>query len=355
MSRFKIALSFDDVQLLDGLNRLESRSQVKLATGKGSVVPIMVAPMMAVNSLEMAKACEEMNIIHFLHRYNSIDHRVEFARNLNLEQTSYNQGVTIGFNENIKDVESLIEAGYGWINLDVAACFHVKTFSVLEDIATLCRESDVQLIVGNFSSQDFIRELYESLSDEALAGITHLKVSQGGGSACSTRLATGVGKPTFQAILDSVGALRMLTGDASSATCPQIIADGGIKRTGDMMKAFGAGAGAVMAGGLFAAHEECSEEYRHEKADGGVYYEYFGMASERAKRRHFGEVKNVEGVEMLKPLKGSVRDTIKTMKQNLQSGVSMCGYDNLEEFIGNGEFIRVTSSGVYEASTHGKK
>lgn len=339
--KIRQALCFDDVQLVDGFNPVSSRSQVSLVNEAG-YIPIYIAPMMAVNSLEMQKAAIEANIVHVLHRYNTVEDRIDFARQvLPLGDVRKNIGLSIGMNDTYQDVLRLAEVA-GHLNFDVAACYSEHVVTHLQTVMAVLVDTDTHLIVGNFSNPAFA-EMMVGLVPQGL-NLT-LKVSQGGSGVCSTRLMTGVGVPTFQAVVDS----SPIVAKAGFG----LIADGGVKTPGDMVKAFAGGATGVMCGGMFSAHTECEDEYRI-VTDQGVFYEYFGMASERAKKQHFGKVKNVEGVSSLKRHKGSVMDTISTIKDGLQSGISMQGYSSLTQLIGNGDFVQVSGAGVREASTYSK-
>lgn len=334
------ALCFDDVQLVDGLNPVRSRSEVYLENGQG-YIPIYIAPMMAVNSIEMQEAATKANIVHVLHRYNTLEERLDFLQSVS--HSPKNIGASIGMNDTDEDILQLAQWA-GHLNFDVAACYSEAVIERVLNISNLLDNEFpwVHLIVGNYSNPAFAERMATLLAPEH--PLT-LKVSQGGSGVCSTRLMTGVGVPTFQAVVDS----ESLTLGADFG----LIADGGVKTPGDMVKSFAAGATGVMCGGMFSAHEECSDEYRI-VTDQGVFYEYFGMASERAKKGHFGKVKNVEGVSSLKRLKGSVADTIESIKDGLRSGISMQGYSSLTDLVGNGEFVQVSGAGVREASTYSK-
>lgn len=331
------ALCFDDVQLVDGLNPVTSRSHVSLENEAG-YIPIFIAPMMAVNSLEMQKAAVEENIVHVLHRYNTVEERLDFLAQA--PRSRKNIGASIGMKDSDEDIKALSEFA-GHLNFDVAACYSEAVLDRVFEIMQILPQG-THLIVGNYSNPKFA----EVVASNAPSHINlTLKVSQGGSGVCSTRLMTGVGVPTFQAVIDS----SPITEEAGFG----LLADGGVKTPGDMVKAFAGGATGVMCGGMFSAHTECEDEYRI-VTDQGVFYEYFGMASERAKKHHFGKVKNVEGVSSLKRHKGSVHDTISTIKDGLQSGISMQGFSSLQDLIGNGNFVQVSGAGVREASTYSK-
>jgi IMP dehydrogenase/GMP reductase len=336
------ALCFDDVQLIDGFNPVRSRSEVSLENDEG-YIPIFIAPMMAVNSPAMQRAAIEANIVHVLHRYNTVQDRLDFVSGLELKgEGRKNIGLSIGMQDDkYDDIMRLSEAA-GHLNFDVAACYSEAVVTHLQKILTYLVGTDTHLIVGNYSNPAFA-ELIASLAPKDLR--LTLKVSQGGSGVCSTRLMTGVGVPTFQAVVDSA--------PITQANGYGLIADGGVKTPGDMVKAFAAGATGVMCGGMFAAHTECDSAYRI-VTEQGVFYEYFGMASERAKKQHFQTVKNVEGVSSLKRHKGHVKGTIGTIKDGLQSGVSMQGFSSLRDLIGEGQFVQVSGAGVREASTYSK-
>jgi IMP dehydrogenase len=346
---FKEALCFDDVQLLDGYSTVESRSNVDLSIqmpfNRRMKVPILAAAMNTVASPELGAVLLSYGAGQVFHRYCSVEDRIAYCEEtVELSQRERHgvNGCAIGITETERDVELLITQGWAdLICIDVAACFHESVFKQIEKVGPVCREFGAALMVGNFSNELFLRYLDKHPARDY---VDYIKVSQGGGSVCTTRIKTGIGKPTFQAVHD----LYQIMPNMSKRY--GIAADGGVRNSGDIVKAVGAGASMVMLGSVFAGHDECPGTSFME--NGRWYKEFSGMASAKAKATNFQEIKNVEGVTTAVPHKGSIRETIEDLIQCVQSGIATAGFDSLEEFIGQGEFIRVTSSGAHEAAPH---
>jgi len=167
-------------------------------------------------------------------------------------------------------------------------------------------------------------------------------------SLCTTRIKTGCGIPTFQSIMDISGYMRTV-GDPVG-----IIADGGIKYSGDVVKCLAAGASAVMVGKLFAGTDE-SPGSVIKAGDGGLYKIYRGSASYGDKKLRGEETNNIEGEETLVPYSyENVSDIIKDLKDGCRSGFSYCGAYNITELQERAEFTEITNSGYIESTPHGR-
>jgi GMP reductase len=163
-------------------------------------------------------------------------------------------------------------------------------------------------------------------------GVDFIKVGIGPGSVCTTRKMTGVGYPQFSAVAEC------------AAVATNIVADGGIINYGDISKAFGAGACAVMVGSLFAGHDEGGGETIKHWEGGESYKRFYGMASKEAQHKHHGgllDYRASEGKEVLVPYKGPVENTIKELLGSLRSSCSYIGVDRLEDLYDAAQFVRV--------------
>ena len=223
---------------------------------------------------------------------------------------------------------------------------HGHSLRVMEAIRVIKhRLPDTQLIAGNVATQEGARDLIA-------LGIDGLKVGIGPGSICTTRVVTGAGVPQITAILESNRA-------AKGARVP-VIADGGIKYSGDITKAIAAGASVVMIGGLFAGTEEAPGEtilYQ-----GRTFKSYRGMGSlgamesgsaDRYAQETAGRGKSVpEGVEGRVPYKGPLSGLIEQLAGGLRSGMGYCGAANLTELQERSQFIHLTSAGLRESHVH---
>ena len=237
---------------------------------------------------------------------------------------------------------ALVEAGVDVLVVDTA---HGHSEGVLQAVArTKERFPDAQLIAGNVGTAEAARALVERGADA-------VKVGVGPGSICTTRVVTGVGLPQLTAIMDAV--------DGVDGDVP-IIADGGIRYSGDIVKALAAGAQSVMMGSMFAGTDESPGEAF--LLEGRRYKTVRGMGSlsameEGSADRYFQEGQEErkfvpEGIEARVPYKGPVSDTIYQLVGGLRSGMGYVGAGTLEELQSRGRFIRVTSGGLRESHPH---
>lgn len=345
----KTHLTFDDVCLVGGLGTVTSRSKVDLTSelpkGYSLGLPVMTAAMDTITSPDMANAIINHGgaVIH--HRNQDIDSRVRELKaqkdHAKVVGKSAINGVAIGLSD-ADYVRELIEAGANLICIELAHSYHENVAELVNQVGPICRDEGVLLMVGNFSGVEAAKWLYQETGD--LVDI--VKVSQGGGSCCTTRLVTGIGKPTWQAVAD-------LTSWEDLPYC--VVADGGIKTSGDLAKALGAGACAGMLGGMLSGTNETPGEVIEQ--DGRKYKAFRGMASAKAKERGDGVIghsatKNVEGISTLVPYRGSVVDVFNQIRDGVQSSVASCGFEALSEFQKEVQFIRVSGSNRYESVPH---
>lgn len=239
---------------------------------------------------------------------------------------------------------ALIEAGADVLFIDTA---HGQSQNVLNMLKTVrSKFSNAEIIVGNIATG----EAAEMLIDNGADG---LKVGIGPGSICTTRIVAGVGVPQLTAIMNVY--------EIAAKYDVPIIADGGIKQTGDIAKAVAAGADSVMIGGLFAGHEESpGEKILYE---GRAYKIYRGMGSEGAMMkgsadRYFQDMEDdiaklvPEGIEGRVPFKGSVSDTIYQMAGGLKAAMGYCGCRTIKDMKERARFVRITSAGLRESHPH---
>ena len=337
-------VTFDDVCLKTGLSTVPSRSEVDITTQLGDYelqLPVMTAAMDTVTSEDMAEVMLNHGACVFHHRNQSVDQRISLLEahrdHPNVRDKKALNGVAVGTSATSEDVQRYIGAGANLIGLEVAHAYHVNTIEAVQRIGPICNDNGVLLMVGNFSSPDAIQWLRDNTS--SLVDI--VKVSQGGGSCCTTRVVTGIGKPTLQAVMDL-------------DTSYDVIADGGLRTSGDVAKALGAGASAVMLGSMLSATDETPGEIIEK--DGKKYKAYRGMASKDAKEdddtNPSDHAKNVEGVSTLNPYKGSAVDILKQIREGLQSSISCCGFEDLQMFRKEARFVRVSRASNLEGRPH---
>ncbi|MCX7880240.1 MAG: IMP dehydrogenase [Ignavibacteria bacterium] len=246
--------------------------------------------------------------------------------------------------ETLERVEELKKVGVDAVFIDTA---HAHSKGVLEMIKRIkSKFPEIQLIAGNIATTEAALDLIK-------ANVDGIKVGIGPGSICTTRVIAGVGIPQLTAIFN-------VTKVTIPAGIP-VIADGGIKQTGDVAKAIAAGADSVMIGNLLAGHEESpGEKILYE---GRSYKVYRGMGSLEAMKkgsadRYFQDVEDEitklvpEGIEGRVPYKGNVSETIYQIIGGLRAALGYCGCRNLEELKKYGKFIRITEAGLRESHPH---
>ena len=240
-------------------------------------------------------------------------------------------------------VAALIEAGVDCIVVDTA---HGHSQGVLSTVKKLKAKFDIEIIAGNVATQAATRDLIR-------AGADAIKVGIGPGSICTTRVVAGVGVPQISAVMECA--------KAAAASGVPVIADGGIKQTGDIAKAIAAGADSVMIGGLFAGVDESPGE--KVLFEGRSYKMYRGMGSIEAmksgsKDRYFQDVEDdikklvPEGIEGRIPYKGRLDETVYQMVGGLRAAMGYCGCRTISELKRNSRFVLVTASGLRESHPH---
>ena len=253
-------------------------------------------------------------------------------------------GAAVGVTADVFDrVDALIKAGVDVVTIDTA---HGHSAGVLAQIRRVReRYTDLQLIGGNVATKEGTQALID-------AGVDGVKVGVGPGSICTTRVIAGVGVAQFSAVLAAVSA-------AQPAGVP-IIADGGIKYSGDMVKALAAGASSVMAGGLFAGTDESPGETI--LYEGRKFKTYRGMGSveamrEGSKDRYFQDVEDdikklvPEGIVGRVGYKGKVREVLYQMEGGLRAGMGYCGAPDIAT-LQTCQFSRITNAGLKESHPH---
>ena len=251
-------------------------------------------------------------------------------------------GAAVGITSNVMDrVKALVDAHVDVIVIDSAHGHSANIFRTLRQIKEAY--PDLQVIAGNVATGEATRDLIE-------AGADAIKVGIGPGSICTTRVVAGIGVPQITAVMDCY--------EVAKEYGIPIIADGGIKFSGDMTKAIAAGANVCMMGSIFAGCEESPGEY--ELFQGRKYKVYRGMGSIAAmengsKDRYFQtDAKKLvpEGVEGRVAYKGSVEDTIFQLLGGLRSGMGYCGAPDIETLKESGRFVKISAASLKESHPH---
>jgi len=336
--KFKEAITYDDMLLVPQYSDITSRSEVEIGNRMGHrhlKMPIIASPMDTVSEHEMAIAMYRAGGMAVLHRYNTIQEQVSMAEKVTQVSNWSGQvaaavGVTGDF---IERSEALIAAGVDVLCIDVAHGHHILVKKALEQLRNEY-DNHIYIIAGNVCT-------LEGINDVADWGADAVRCNIGGGSICSTRTVTGHGLPGLQTIFDCARTDRQVS----------IIADGGIKTSGDIVKALAAGADFVMCGSLLAGTTESPGQVVS-LSDGSRVKEYRGMASKDAQMDWRHKSSTPEGIASYIPYKGSVLDILQNLEGGIKSGFSYSGARNLTELQHKVEWARQTSAGTQESGTH---
>jgi len=333
-------LSFDDILLVPQHSSISSRKDVstRVSLGSGMTgfslnVPVIAAPMDTVCEWEMAVGIRKAGGIGTLHRYMPIE---EQARHIKMAKAN---GAIVGgsvgaIGQFEHDAAELLEAGATFILIDVANGHSDHAMLATQRLKkSFGRETHI--MSGNVSTW----EGYAKLAD---AGADSIRVGIGGGSACTTRVVTGHGVPTLASIMDIRNNFKYGEG-------PDIIADGGIRNSGDAAKALAAGANAVMLGRMLAGTKESPGEI----VEGRKVFR--GMASAEAQHEGRGSVSGVEGIATTVPFVGRVCDIVDELAAGLRSAMSYTGVDNLVDFYHHSVYNRVSGNSLNETRPHAKE
>lgn len=331
--------SFDDVLLVPQYSKIVSRGDVNLSTTLGGIelkLPIVSANMDSVTEFEMAFAMSRHGGgAGIMHRFTSINEQVSWVRQCG--SNCVPAIVSIGLNAcEWKPLLRQISEELNAVCIDVAHGDHQRMVDTIATIRKMYPYLDI--IAGNVATG-------EAASRLVVAGANIIKVGIGPGSVCSTRMVSGHGVPQLGAIMDVYDKLSEINQPT------YIIADGGIRYPGDIVKALAAGADAVMIGSLLAGTDEAAGERIIEH--GVAYKTYRGMASREAQtEKGNGKTLRVEGVSTKVPYRGPVRDTLDNLEAGIRSGFSYSGANDLSELRENAEFIIVTGNTLKENHPH---
>lgn len=340
-------LTFDDVQLVPSYSEIESRTDVdlraQLSRNFSIRFPVIAAPMETVCGRDMAVSLMELGACGAYHRFNPIINSAadisSIARSASWKVEANKQwppvigsiGATGDFQLR---AEKLLEFDANVLLIDVAHGDHIHVKRALQWLNALPNRSKFDVIAGNVATAEGARRLETWGADAIRVGI-------GGGSMCETRIRTGVGVPQLHAIIECAGAVDI-----------PVIADGGIRSSGDIAKALAAGAQTVMLGSLLAGTLE---------TPGGIINighnvkvkKYHGSASAEQKRQSGVPVRHIEGASTTVEYKGPVENIITELMDGVRSAMSYVGARTLDEFRHKASFMKITNAGLTEAYPHG--
>lgn len=355
----KDALTFDDVLLVPQYSEITpdmADVSTKLTNTFKMNVPFLSAAMDTVSEHKLVTALALAGGLGVIHKNMSIADQakeVEMVKNYEFDKEKYKRvlidkkgrlcvGAAIGVTADMMDrVHALMDAGVDVFVLDSA---HGDSKNIINAIKNLRLEyPSMELIAGNVAT-------YEGALDLMKAGASAVKVGMGPGSICTTRIIAGIGVPQLQAVMDCARASKEMN--------IPIIADGGIKYSGDVVKALAAGANTVMLGGLFATCEEAPGDIY--ESNGKKYRTYRGMGSIEAMAkgstdRYFqtGHKKFVaEGVQGIVEVKTTVGELVFQLIGGLKAGMGYCGSKDIPTLQEKGTFIKITNNALLESHPH---
>ncbi|APE95855.1 guanosine monophosphate reductase [Halodesulfurarchaeum formicicum] len=340
MDTLRTGLSYDDVLLVPHRSPVDSRDEVDLSTNLTPSIelenPLLSAPMDTVTEAETAIELSRIGGFGTIHRFLSIEEQLAEVRAV--RAAGERVGAAVGISEDyLERAEQTIEAGAVAVMVDVA---HGHLERALDAVSDIEREfPDVDLIAGNVATAEGVQDL-------AAAGADAVKVGIGPGSHCTTRVVAGAGVPQLTAVSDAA--------EAAADLDVRIIADGGIRNSGDATKALLAGADTVMMGRFFAAMKESPGEIV--EVDGEQYTRSRGMATTAANDartdKENSEPTADEGVEALTPLAGPLAEVTTEFLAGIRSGLSYVGAATIPAARDRAEFIQVAPGARRREGAH---
>ena len=333
------ALTYNDVLLEPQYSDIKSRSEVDIGSafdGPSAYVPfrlpIIASPMDTISEEGMAIAMWRAGGLAVIHRYNTIEEQATIAGRATLAADCA-AAAAIGTSADYLDrAQALYEAGIRILCVDVAHGHHILMREALSALRSTFGDR-VHIMAGNVATLEGYNDLVDWGADSVRCNI-------GGGSICSTRIQTGHGVPGLHTIIEC----------ARSDRNAPIIADGGIRNSGDIVKALAAGADFVMLGSMLSGTDETPGDVINTPT--GKAKSYRGMASKDAQMDWRGKTASLEGISTTVPCKGPVNDLLGELERGIRSGFSYSGARSLKELQTKARFIRQTSSGQAESGTH---
>tara|TARA_Y100000310_G_C20547806_1_gene746491 strand:- start:94 stop:1122 length:1029 start_codon:yes stop_codon:yes gene_type:complete len=334
------ALTYDDILLVPKYSDIVSRTEIDIGNDLDDCtrldLPIISSPMDTITEWEMAATMSKVGGLGIVHRYNDPREQVEMVERAFESMGEDDRkciGAAIGVSgDYLNRAALLIDAGAEIICIDIAHGHHIMMHKALKRIKDEFKDV-VHIMAGNIATADGYKQLVDWGADSVRAGI-------GGGSICSTRIQTGFGIPSIETIEQC----------ANLGLGIPVIADGGVRNSGDIVKALAAGADFVMVGSMLAGTNQTPGAVT--SRGGRKYKTYRGMASKEAQMDWRGVGAFSEGIATMVPYKGDAGYVLKEISEGIASGFSYAGARDIHELWSKAEFIRQSSAGRQESSTH---
>lgn len=343
--RDKQALCFDDVLIVPQYSDIRSRKDISLQSGMLEF-PVISSPMNTVTEDRMAIALGRFGGLGIIHRYCTIERQSEMVQMVRSELGPDKLvGSAIGVTGDwLERSKALVSAGCDLLCIDIAHGHTVLLKEVCEnkEFRNLLENNEVTLMAGNVATFEGFRYL-EKL------GVQMIRASLGAGSICKTKIQTHHGLPTLQTLLNITKGYQDWSAGIGHRDA-WIVADGGMKTSGDAVCALAAGADYLMFGSLFSGTEESPGPIIEQ--NGKPYKEYNGQASKKAQIAFKGSYNSDEGVSTLVPYKGPVIDVLKDLDNGLRSGLSYSGARTIMEFQDSAILQVQTQSSYKEGTPH---
>ncbi|MBM7618076.1 IMP dehydrogenase [Weissella uvarum] len=360
----KLGLTFDDVLLVPAESHVLPNDvdlSVDLTPTLKLNIPILSAAMDTVTESRLAVRMAQLGGLGVVHKNMLIEQQaaeVAKVKHADVDYGNYPQAATdatghlivagaVGVtSDSLTRVAALVDAGVDAVVLDSA---HGHSEGILRKVQEIrAAYPDLNIIAGNIATAEGAQALYD-------AGVDVVKVGIGPGSICTTRVVAGVGVPQLTAVMDAA--------EVAAKVGKTIIADGGLKQSGDIVKAIAAGGNAVMVGSMLAGTDEAPGEVFTDELTGKQFKSYRGMGSivameNGSKDRYFqGEVNEAkkmvpEGIEGRTAYKGTLTDVIFQIIGGLRSGMGYTGSATIKDLIENGQFVQITNAGLIESHPH---
>ncbi len=346
MEAIKEALTFDDVLLKPRYSSVlpsETDLNINLGMNLKLRIPFLSSAMDTVTESSMAIAIAQKGGLGVIHRNLSINKQIREIKKVKNKKLIV--GAAVGTaDEDLTRTKSILDVGVDLIVIDTAHGHSEKVMKILSKIKKI--RSKIPICVGNIASGDAALKLYNE-------GADILKVGIGPGSICTTRVIAGIGVPQITAVSEVKKRVKNKK--------IKIISDGGIKFSGDIVKALAAGADAIMMGSIFAGTEESpGKKFKYKNR---FYKSYRGMgsigamsagSSNRYFQKNYKDKKKFvpEGVEARVPYKGSVNKILYQLQGGLRSSMGYIGAKMINEIQKKGMFIKITKAGFYESMVH---
>lgn len=325
LNEFHQSLTYDDISLIPTqVSRIKSRTEAVTSCsllGRDLTLPVLSSPMDTVTGLEMAKALSSFGCIGILNRFDS---SIEELLSGKSHADGIN-GVSVGLTTPIDDIKRLAEKGY-LICIDTA---NANNNEVLHKTEAVKKSIDVKLLIGNIAHGGSLKQLEDAGADAVRVGI-------GSGSVCSTSIQTGIGIGQVSSLLD------VLFSRERNKLNIVVIADGGIKSSGDIAKAIALGADGVMLGRMLSGTKETPGDII--KYNGQLWKKYRGSASFGVKMRN----EFIEGEETMVAYKGTVKFVIDSISDGLRSSMSYMNCLDLDELRRTETFAVLSNSSYLE-------